>query len=523
MNVRDRSREAAGNWNAGTREFHRVCRKMTSETPPIVTKSGGVTNTERMLAEFCERSFLKLWSYPNPFKDDGHELCDLLAVFGDHVFIFFDRENVIPEASEKDPHVLWDRWKRNVIDRQVRTAHGAERYIRSKRPIFVDNKGEVSFPLSIDAEKAVVHKIIVAHGAKEACKRASEKNIYGSLSIDYCETEGDRTRPFHVEIDRHHPVHIFDSHNFSIVLSELDTVADLSSYLNEKLRAIGRFASLSYCGEEDLLAHYLFNYDKEKKQHVIGPEGSDVDFVMIGEGEWHDFVETDIYRNTKKEDEISYFWDELIQRTCKSAIDGTIGGNADLFRGKNAIFEMVKEPRFIRRALSDAIRRTVINFPDQPGQMTRKVSLLPSIRADVGYVFFQLRAPEIERARPEYLDLRRAMLEVACGAAKNKFMHLTKVIGIGMDAPKFAGDKNSEDFILLECEEWSDECKADYEERNRRLRFFESDRLRKHEETVSRFVAPRDTVPSGTVSGKIGRNQPCPCRSGRKFKRCHGG
>ena len=48
-------------------------------------KSRGVTATERMLAEFCDKSFLKLWSYPNPYKDDGHELCDLLAVFGNYV------------------------------------------------------------------------------------------------------------------------------------------------------------------------------------------------------------------------------------------------------------------------------------------------------------------------------------------------------------------------------------------------------------------------------------------------------
>lgn len=45
-------------------------------------KSNDVTTTERMLAEFCDKSFLKLWTYPNPYKDDGHELCDLLAVFG---------------------------------------------------------------------------------------------------------------------------------------------------------------------------------------------------------------------------------------------------------------------------------------------------------------------------------------------------------------------------------------------------------------------------------------------------------
>lgn len=114
-----------------------------------------------MLAGFCERSFLKLWSYPNPFKDDGHELCDLLAVFGDYVFIFFDRENLFPQVLDKDSQVLWDRWKRNVVDRQVKTAHGAERYIRSGRPIFLDAKGTTPFPLAIDPQKAIAHKITV--------------------------------------------------------------------------------------------------------------------------------------------------------------------------------------------------------------------------------------------------------------------------------------------------------------------------------------------------------------------------
>lgn len=35
----------------------------------MANKSTGVTATERLLADFCERSFLKLWSYPNPYKD----------------------------------------------------------------------------------------------------------------------------------------------------------------------------------------------------------------------------------------------------------------------------------------------------------------------------------------------------------------------------------------------------------------------------------------------------------------------
>jgi uncharacterized protein YecA (UPF0149 family) len=31
------------------------------------------------------------------------------------------------------------------------------------------------------------------------------------------------------------------------------------------------------------------------------------------------------------------------------------------------------------------------------------------------------------------------------------------------------------------------------------------------------------TKPSGTGSVKVGRNDPCSCGSGKKFKHCHGG
>ena len=451
-----------------------------------------MTETERMLAEFCERSFLKLWSYPNPFKDskNGHELCDLVAVFGDYIFIFFDRENQIPDVPDKDPQILWDRWKKNVIDRQVKTAHGAEQYIKSGRPIFLDAKRTRPFPLAIDPQKAIIHKIVVAHGAKKACERASDQNVYVSLAISYCETDVNQTQPFIIEIDRRNPVHIFDSHNFSIVLGELDTVSDFSNYLDEKLRAVAKFDSLLYCGEEDLLGHYLLNYDEETERHIIGTNRDDVNSMMIGEGEWNNFIKTDLYKNTKEEDRISYFWDELIQRTCQNALNGALGGNSDILRGQSAIFEMVKEPRFVRRALADRIRRTIMNFPDDPGQFTRQVTFLPSHLPDVGYVFFQLRVSEAYRKQPDYLDKRRTLLKIACGAAKNKFPQLTKVIGIGMDAPKFAGDTNSEDFILLPCETWPDDMRTYYEEQNREWKFFGTPQLEQYNEHVTQFVPP---------------------------------
>lgn len=330
----------------------------------MLEKSGGITGTERLLATFCERTFLKLWSYPNPHRDDGHELCDLLVVFGERVFIFFDRENLLDPMPEKDPQVQWERWKRNVVDRQVRSAHGAERYIRSGRPIFLDAKRSAPFPLPIDSAKSVIHKLVIAHGAKEACEKTSSNNIYGSLAISYCVIEGGQTRPFHVEIDRSNPVHIFDTHNLPILLSELDTVTDFSRYLDEKERAIRAFEGLSYCGEEDLLGHYLLNYDDASKRHVIGPRKEAETFtgVMIGEGEWHDFIKSAVYRNTGEVNRVSYFWDELIQRTCQNAIKGTLGGNADLLRSQSAIFEMVKEPRFVRRSLAERMLGAVKRF-----------------------------------------------------------------------------------------------------------------------------------------------------------------
>jgi hypothetical protein len=483
-------------------------------------KSTGVTATERMLADFCERSFLKLWSYPNPYKDDGHELCDLLAVFGNDVFVFFDREAVLPDDPEKDPQVLWDRWKRNVIDRQVKTAHGAERYIRSGRPIFLDGKREKPFPFEFDRVNVTVHKIIVAHGAKQACERASPQNVYGSLAITYAETDGGATRPFHIEIDRRSPVHILDSHNMPIVLSELDTVSDFSAYLREKVRAASALDYLSYCGEEDLLGHYLLNYDDSTKRHVIGSTKEKLNGIMIGEGEWHGFSQSGVYRNTKKEDRISYFWDELIQRTCQNSLDGTLGGNSDILRGQSAIYEMVREPRFMRRGLADKMLSAVERFPDT-GSFTRQVTLLPSFETNVAYVLLQLRVPEPLRSEPDFREKRLAILEIACGAAKNKFPNLVKVIGIGIEAPKFSGGTNAEDFILMPCEAWSAEQQDHYRELNKDWNFFETPDLKQHKDRVTQFVQPPRASKRAT-GNKLGRNDPCPCGSGKKYKKCHG-
>src|SRR3954451_17158244 len=151
----------------------------------VIVKASGQTPTERFLSSLCDRSFLKLWSYANPYKDDGKELCDVLAVFDEHVFIFFDKESRRFETSLREVLTTWQRWKNDAVYKQIKTAHGAARYILSGRPIYLDEKQRVPFPINFSRQNCVIHKIIVAHGAKAACLAFSDHNVYGSLGISY--------------------------------------------------------------------------------------------------------------------------------------------------------------------------------------------------------------------------------------------------------------------------------------------------------------------------------------------------
>jgi len=91
------------------------------------------------------------------------------------------------------------------------------------------------------------------------------------------------------------------------------------------------------------------------------------------------------------------------------------------------------------------------------------------------------------RAELDYREKRQTILEVACGAAKNKFPTLKTIIGIAIDAPKFVKE-NSEDFILMPCGVWTDEMRAHYEAGNEGWDFFRSPTLKEHRGRVTEFV-----------------------------------
>jgi len=438
----------------------------------IIQKSEGTTPTEQLLSRLCEQTFLKLWSYPNPCKDDGKELCDLLVVFDSQIFIFFDREKALDTTGDKDPKVSWERWKRGVIEAQIKTAKGAERYLASGRPVFLDTKKSLPFPMPFAVENATFHKFIVAHGAAEACKMDSDQNVSGSLAISYSNGPSKVPFPFFIDLDKDYPVHILDSHSLPLMLSELDTIYDFTRYLSAKLEAIKKYEMLMYCGEEDLLAHYFLNFNKAEKTHFIGTLEKDINALIIGEGEWADFVETDVYINTKKANKISYLWDEIIQKTSEYALEGRTMGRNPL-EGKGAIQEMAKEPRFMRRALSSNMFRSIENFTENPGEFYRSMSFMPSFYPKKAYIFMQLKFPEKVRSEPNYREKRQAILAGACGSAKNNYPDLEIIVGILIEPPKHSKEI-AEDFAVLYCSNWGDEDRKHYEKIADEFGFFKT-------------------------------------------------
>ncbi len=495
---------------------------MSKNDTPIV-KAEGVNDSEKLLAQLCDKVFLKLWAYANPQKQKGRELCDVLAVFENHVFIFSDKNiSFKAERTTTTDFEKWKSWKSEAIDKSIYQIKKAEKWIR-KNPekIFLDSKCTVPLPLTIDKDNIKVHRIIVAHGAEEACKNDSPDNISGSLAIIYADLENSGKNSetigvFNVTLPRDEITHVFDSHNLEIILGELDTVQDLLSYFEAKEEAVKKYDFLQYCGEEDLLANYFLNFDKKLKRHYIGTKEK-ISNILIGEGEWQDFINGDSYKMKKQADKISYSWDDLLQKTFQNALDGTLISDGDVFKGETALIEMAKEPRVSRRDISERMLNAVSDFSDDTNQMRRHVGSYQSFYSDRRYAFLILSRPSNMDYETEYLPMRRDFLKLSCGLVKNKFPHLKKVIGIAIEPPKPNQDM-SEDFALLDCENWTEYDVQFFKEANKEtgLNFFETDKLKVGWGKVSEFP----DAPNNDIKTKPERNESCPCGSGKKYKKC---
>ena len=455
---------------------------------PVVIRNVGTTASERYLAMLGERSFLNLWSYPSPFidkraggKGDGKELCDLLVVCGDHVLIFSDKTIAWPGGD--DEQLSWKRWYRRAIAKSAEQIRGAERWINTYSDrIFLDRLCTQPLPIRMPPpERRKVHGIVVALGAGDACKEFFGEGI-GSLMIapwivGDAHWKADSVTPFAIgDVDRSGSfIHVLDDASLDIVLRELDTITDLTSYLTKKESLIRSEKLMLAAGEEDLVAYYMTHINAQGEHDFTKPDGTDLgpnDKIGLQNGFYDDLIQNPQYVAKKTADRNSYVWDHLIEAFTTHMLDGTTivpdGHSFDLAEHEQGVRHMALVPRHMRRMLGDAILEAMKKGATVD-RFTR--AFLPDpmeIDQGTGYYFMTLSTPkfELDGGYEKYRTVRLDMLEVYALMFLRRYPQLERIVGVATEPP--SGDRtqgSSEDLIVVEVPQWTPELLADLEER----------------------------------------------------------
>ncbi len=463
---------------------------MKSTRQPVIRSEGG-TPSEQYLARIAEKSFLNLWSYPNTFVDnkadgkgDGKELCDLLVVCGDDILIFSDKTAAWPGGDEL---LAWKRWYKRAIAKSVDQIRGAERWI-TKFPdrIYLDRKCTKRLPISLPPpERRRIHGIAVASGAGEACKQYFRGGI-GSLKVapeikGDAHWSGETPTPFSigdVNPGRSY-VHVLDDATLNIVLGELDTITDLTTYLTKKEHLIRRGRLASAEGEEDMVAYYMTHTNSAHEHDFALPDGLNIaenDYIAFEGGIYSRMRQNKQYLAKKHADRNSYIWDRLITQFTTHMLEGTSvffdGQTSEISETEEAVRQMALVPRYKRRLFGDALI-DVLHRGHTTDRFTRAILPGPT-EADrtTGFFFMTVKTPEwqLEGGYQEYREVRIALLETYALALHQANPSLERVVGIATEPPDPQQKTgSSEDLILMQRPTWSDRLIADLEERKKVL------------------------------------------------------
>ena len=354
-------------------------------------------NAEQFIQQLANKTFLADWCYANPRLPNGKELCDVLVIF-DSTALIWQIKSLEPDKT--------GAFKTSALEKNLRQLSGAWRQVFDLRTkIELENPRRGKEVCDATAIKDV-HLISVILGSRE---KMTPK------PVRFLEDIGGRL------------AHVF-VHDFAeIVLNELDTVSDFCAFL-KGLESIGDQASLFILsGEEDLLANYLAkgrSFDWVNKAN----------FIIVEDGAWPGLKQHEQYILLKKEDEVSYFWDQLI--------DMAHDKSQPLY--EKVAREMARPNRLERRTLAKAfIDAHELADSEIHNNVFRRIVLFEKI------VFCFLFTHDLISE-----TIRTKLLERTCFVAKGVFRDSSKVIGIATEMK--LDRKHGFHFGLLEVPEWTE-------------------------------------------------------------------
>lgn len=378
-----------------------------------------MTRTEEFVYNLCNKTFLSLWSFPNPLGKKNKELCDVLIVCEPDIIIFSVKE--INIKSSGNIELDSERWIERAITSSAKQIYGAERFIKNSEKVILKDKTEIE----ISQEKNwKIHRIAVGFGRGE------------KYPIKY----GDLGNGF---------VHFFDENTVQIILRELDTTKDFTNYLQQKEKFIIESLSppFSY-REEDIIAYYLLN-------NFSFPYKGDL--VIL---------ESDLYPNLKKDEEylkiidglkVSYIWDKLIEKLIEDFNTGQLINDVTRSNLELTIRQMARETRNSRKILSEQFLDFIgFNYP--PKVQSRLIS---SDKMNVIYLFLL----------GEYSDreMRQKELQLRSFVARSMFDCPTVV---GLATEKYTPKGYSLDYSYLSLPTFTEEDKKDAKAISEELGYF---------------------------------------------------
>jgi len=386
-----------------------------------------MTRTEEFVYRLCNKTFLSLWSFPNPIGKKGKELCDVLIICEPDIVVFSVKEINIKESGNLETDIK--RWIERAIDASIKQVYGAERFIESTDKILLkDKKTEIEISKNIDWN---IHRITVAFGRVE------------KFPLRY----GDFGKGF---------VHVFDEKSVQIVLNELDTIKDFVNYLHAKEEFItSKQYPFSY-GEEDVLGYYLSN-------NFSFPQGAD--FVIFHDDLYEGLSNDKEYQKIMSELEISYVWDNLIELLIDDFKKGELLNDISRKDLELTIRQMAREDRNSRKMLSEQFL-DFIGYKEPP---KAKARLIKSLN-DSNVIYLFLLGDYKDR------ELRSKELQMRSFVARGIFDCDTIV---GLATEKYNPNGYSIDFSYTFLPEFSDDLRTKAKKLSNELGYFKNAKQKK--------------------------------------------
>lgn len=414
--------------------------------------------SELVLSQLCQRSFLSLWSYPNPYNDkgiakrkEGKELCDLLVVFGNDVVIFSDKSCAYPSSG--DERLDWRRWYKRAVQESIDQILGAERWLKMfPSRVFADNRCKKRLDVQIPPSSAMrVHRVVVALGARRRCQAYFGG---GSGSLPIRGGVGKDDDPFYIGEDggTNGFVHVFDDVGLNVVLGELDTAADLMEYLSKK-EEIFKSNPVMATGEEDLLAHYLMTMVDGEHGFLPNdmPAGaSDAQpLLFVDESAFPTLTSFPQYSESKRANKPSYAWDRMIEHFIAQYRDGAVGVAVEDL--ESALREATRPGRVIRRQLGKILTAAARTSEIEK---VRYISVIDPTEFGKAYAVVSMHY-DGKIAYEEYQARRRKLMELYARSLRVRFESIDRVLIVGIQP---INDKlTSEDLAWLILPTWTPE------------------------------------------------------------------